>query len=216
MAAAVEAVLYDAVGTLIVPTRPVAGRHAGFGRRHGFDIADDDIARRFHAAFQAEEHADALDPSGRTDEARERRRWRNIVARVFTPQATSADGVDHVCEPLFDELWNYFADPDAWRPRTPVVERLRHDAAEGRTVGIASNFDARLLPIARHWMPEVEASRVFVSSLIGRRKPALGFFRACEARLGLRPEQIRLVGDDRRNDYEGARAAGWHVELISP
>jgi putative hydrolase of the HAD superfamily len=33
---------------------------------------------------------------------------------------------------------------------------------------------------------------------------------------GLDPGQVLLVGDDRVNDYEGARAAGLHAVLLDP
>lgn len=228
----IRAVLYDAVGTLFVLRRPAAEVYADVGRRHGRVRTTSEVARRLREAFAVEERLDAADALGRTDEARELRRWRNIVTRVFAASDAAAacldvDGPDVDCqvtdgpesdgpERLFDELWRYFAAPDAWRLREEVVERLRRDAAAGRTVGVASNFDARLVAVVRHWLPVVPAENIFVSSLLGRRKPAVEFFRLCEARLALRPEQLLLVGDDRRNDYDGARSAGWHAELVSP
>lgn len=212
----IRAVLYDAVGTLFVLRRPAAEVYADVGRRHGRARATSEVARRLREAFAVEERRDAADALGRTDEARELRRWRNIVTRVFAASDAAADGPESDGpERLFDELWRYFAAPDAWRLREEVVERLRRDAAAGRTVGVASNFDARLVAVVRHWLPEVPAENIFVSSLLGRRKPAVEFFRLCEARLALRPEQLLLVGDDRRNDYDGARSAGWHAELVS-
>jgi putative hydrolase of the HAD superfamily len=55
-----------------------------------------------------------------------------------------------------------------------------------------------------------------ISSEVGWRKPAAAFYREVCRRSGLEPEQILLVGDDRINDYEGARSAGLQAILLDP
>ena len=83
----------------------------------------------------------------------------------------------------------------------------------GTNVGVASNFDARLVDVIAAVLPEISADHVFASSLVGYRKPAIGFFRACERRLNLPPTAITLIGDDPANDVRGAEAAGWQADL---
>src|SRR5688572_9226412 len=93
----IRAVLFDAVGTVIYPDPPVAVAYACAGERFGVGIEPDEVRRRFAAAFARQEALDGESGAWRTSEARERERWRSIVAEVFP---TSADG-----EALFAALW---------------------------------------------------------------------------------------------------------------
>jgi putative hydrolase of the HAD superfamily len=79
---------------------------------------------------------------------------------------------------------------------------------------IGSNFDARLLAIARELPPLNQTHAIFVSSQLGFTKPSIEFFRAIEAELRLQPHELLMVGDDVTNDIEGANRAGWHSTLL--
>ena len=88
-------------------------------------------------------------------------------------------------------------------------EDERHTA--GYRLGIASNFDHRLLPIVQSFPELGGIHRTYVSAQLGSRKPAAAFFAAAAADLGLAPSQILLIGDDRTSDFQGALAAGWRL-----
>lgn len=201
----VRAVLFDAVGTLLVPRPPVAEVYHAHARRFGSSLGREEIARRFAAAFARQEAIDRA-AGDRTSEPRERERWRAIVAETIH-DANDADG-------LFDALWNHFALASHWRlfdDAPAAIARARDSAG---VVGMASNFDARLHGIVANMAGLAPIARVFVSSELGWRKPAAEFFRAIEAALGLRPEEILLVGDDVENDHRAAAAAGWRAVLV--
>jgi putative hydrolase of the HAD superfamily len=57
---------------------------------------------------------------------------------------------------------------------------------------------------------------VVVSAEVGWRKPAPAFFAELVRRSGVAAERILFVGDDRGNDYDGARAAGLRAVLLDP
>lgn len=202
------AVLFDAVGTLLRPVPCVADVYAAAGRRHGIDLSTAEVGRRFALAFARQEQIDRRWLAGRTSEPRELQRWRRIVRRVFGQVAA--------LEAIFAELWEHFGQPGSWQLDPAVGEVWRQLAAAGYVLGIASNFDGRLLDICRA-MPELAGCpHVFVSSQIGCKKPSRGFFRTIEQRLGLAGGQIMLVGDDLDNDYLAARTAGWQAVLLDP
>jgi putative hydrolase of the HAD superfamily len=214
-----HAILFDAVGTLIEPDPPVAAAYAAAGRHLGSRRSEEDILPRFRAAFARQERCDAADTAGSASEAGERARWQAIVGEVF----------DDVAEPeaLFEALWLHFAQPEHWRLMPGAADAVRRlaawqsDSPQGSTrqrggprlVGIASNFDARLERVCAELSP-LAGTRLFISSQLGHRKPHVAYFRAIESRLGLRPEQLLLVGDDLANDYQGALAAGWQAVLV--
>jgi putative hydrolase of the HAD superfamily len=201
----VRAILFDVVGTLLRPEPPFAAAYQAAARKFGIERSAADIETRFRDAFARQERLDARDREWRTDEARERRRWRQIVDEVFAPAA--------VPMALFEQLWRHFSRPEHWRAFDDARAACRRLAAAGCVLGAASNFDARLRAVlAGH--PELPLAHRFASSEVGFRKPGQQFFRAIERALDLPPGNLLLVGDDVENDYLGARAAGWHAVLL--
>jgi putative hydrolase of the HAD superfamily len=198
---AVQAVLFDAVGTLIFPRPPVADVYHAAGQRHGSRRDRLDVAERFAAAFAGYRDVDA------TDEAREQRRWRSIVGSVFADIPRGQDA-------LFLELWDHFALPGSWAVFDDVAPAWADLERRGIQVGIASNFDARLMPLCKSLAPLNRAAWLFYSSAIGWPKPAPPFFQYVQQTMNVSPGEILLVGDDQVADVDGARAAGWQAVLI--
>lgn len=200
----IKAVVFDAVGTTIMPEPPIAAAYAAAGEKFGSQLTLAEISDRFQRAFARQEAIDAA--AGQiTSEERERQRWEAIVGEVFA-EVASPD--------LFTFLWDYFADPVAWRIFPDVPDCWQQLEQQGYCLCVASNFDSRLESICRGLPPLDRCQHVFVSSLLGARKPGRAFFQAVQAKLQLPPEQILMVGDGRHNDYLAARAAGWPAVLV--
>jgi putative hydrolase of the HAD superfamily len=198
----IDVVLFDAVGTLFWPDPPVATAYRLAGAQFGCPLTEDTVRARFREAFCRE----FAQRTGPITEATERERWSAVVAAVF-PEATDSRA-------LFEHLWQHFADPAHWRLAASAKECLQAVLARGFTPGIASNFDGRLRGICgAHDLPIAER-RVFISSELGFAKPQPAFYRRVAERLQCGPEAILLVGDDRVNDYEAPRAAGWQARLL--
>jgi putative hydrolase of the HAD superfamily len=205
--ATTRAVFFDAVGTLLFPAQPVARTYADVARRHGSRLSEAEIRPRFRAAFARQE---ALDEAAgwRTDEDREKARWQAIVAEAI-PDADPGH--------CFPELWEHFSRPDAWTVNPDAADVLADLSGRSVTVGIASNFDARLIGLVEA-LPALAqvCGRCVVSSLVGWRKPAVEFFAVLAAVAKTEPGRIIYVGDDLRNDIEGATAADLRAVLFDP
>jgi putative hydrolase of the HAD superfamily len=200
----IQAIVYDAVGTLIHVQPSVASIYADIGRRFGSRLDAGEIGRRFRAAFARQDRLDQ-DAGWRTSGPREKERWRQIVAEVL----------DDVADPgCFAALFDTFAKPQTWRCDADAVDVLAHFHERGIRQAMASNFDSRLrgiietMPIA----PYLEST--IISSEIGWRKPAPEFFAHVAESLRLPAEAILFVGDDRVNDYEAASEAGMRAVLV--
>ena len=137
----------------------------------------------------------------------ERDRWHAIVAATFPEIAP--------CDAIFCRLWDHFAQPPSWRLYDDVPDCWQRLIEAGLHVGIASNFDERLLGIARGLPPLDRYDHAFISSQVGWRKPAPQFFRTIETATALSPHQLLLVGDDWESDNLGATAAGWHTIYLN-
>jgi putative hydrolase of the HAD superfamily len=203
----IRAVVFDGVGTLLFPRVPVSRTYMEFARRHGMELSEAEIRAAFGDAFARQESKDAQN-GWRTDEARERERWRAIVGEVLP----------HVdCDRCFADLWQYFGQAAAWAVNSDADAVLAHLANRGLTLGIASNFDARLAGILAK-LPELAnlRDRCVVSSTVGWRKPAREFFSAIAEVADCKPNSILYVGDDLRNDMHGATSAGLRATLFDP
>jgi putative hydrolase of the HAD superfamily len=197
----VKAVLFDAVGTLIYADPPVRAVYAAAASDFGVSLDEEAVERRFLKAFRKYNLAATGEMT--TSELAERDRWRAIVTSVFPEIAP--------CDAIFQRLWNHFAMPTSWRLYGDVTDCWRRLSDAGLQVGIASNFDQRLLGICHGLHPLDQFKHVFTSSRLGWRKPATQFFRAIETATDLKPNQLLLVGDDWDSDYLGATAAGWQA-----
>ena len=197
--------MFDAVGTLIYARPPVAQVYAAVGRRFGSRLTEAEVTTRFEAIFR---QAEAEDFAGdlKTSEWAEQQRWRRIVEKVL----------DDVTDPeeCFRELFEHFARPTAWCCFPDVQDVFGPILSRGVRVAIASNFDSRLLEIVGQLEPLCLCDRVLVSSQIGYRKPHEQFFRAVVSPLGGEASELVYVGDDRRNDLEGAEQAGMRAVLL--
>lgn len=203
----IASVFFDAVGTLIHPDPPAPTIYAEVGRRYGSRRTPAEIGPRFVQAFDRQERIDQTLGLA-VSEHREVERWRAIVTDVL----------DDVTDPeaCFQELFKHFAQPAAWRCPPEAEEVLKQMLQRGLILGLASNYDQRLRPVAAG-LPELAVIRhLAISSEIGWRKPAAEFFAAVCRLAGLPAERVLFVGDDPVNDYDGAAAAGLHAVLFDP
>ena len=135
-------------------------------------------------------------------------RWQAIVSEALP----AAGG-----EKCFAELWDWFSRPDAWKVSPQAAGVLTQLAGRGLTVGIASNFNARLFGLVDA-IPDLRLLRehCVISSAVGWRKPAREFYAAVAADAHQPVGAIACVGDDVQNDFEGAIAAGMRAILFDP
>ena len=205
----IEAVFFDAAGTLIAVNGSVGGIYARLAQAHGKTVAVADLEAGFGRAFAAA--PPMAFPGARAGEipALEKKWWRELVLQVFSPL-----GLFPAFGAYFDELYDFFAQPRAWRlyPDTrPALEALH---ARGVRLGVISNFDSRLfglldgLGIARFFDPTV------ISTRAGAAKPDTAIFSHALAHHGLAPEHAVHVGDSYEMDVLGAQAAGLQPVLI--
>ncbi len=198
----IRCVVFDAVGTVIFAQPAVADVYAAIGERHGSKRTQADISRQFRAVFPrllAEHNTRGVLP-GQTSEENEWQFWRDVVTTIF----------DDVEQPraCFQELWDHFARPVAWRCFDDVGPAISALTGRGYEIIIASNFDNRLHQVCEG-LPELrDVSCRVISSRVGFRKPSVRFFEATLAIVGCHEDEMLMVGDDFQNDVAAAQKAG--------
>jgi putative hydrolase of the HAD superfamily len=203
----IRAIAFDAVGTLIHPAPPAPVVYFQVGKRFGSRLSLPVITERFRAAFQQEEQRDRLNQF-HTSELREVTRWRTIVANVL----------DDLSDPdaCFQVLFEHFSRPSSWSCEPDTGRLFEPLKARGYRLAIASNYDQRLRSVLAGLPALRGIERLVISSEVGWRKPAAGFFAALCAALGTDPDETLHVGDDPINDYAGATSAGLAALVVDP
>ena len=212
----VRVILFDAVGTLLRPWPPVAETYHAAALRFGTKRTLQEVRQRFAVALRRYPAMGVVPitavgprPTGQrvpvtTSEPRESQRWRSIVSYVF-------DDIAAESQSLFQSLWEHFARSTSWQLFDDVLPVWKTLAADGYRLGLASNFDARLVSLCRSLPPLHTADYCFISSSLKYPKPHPRFYREIQHQLGLPAGQLLMVGDDRQNDFEAPRAAGWNA-----
>jgi putative hydrolase of the HAD superfamily len=190
----IRAVTFDVGGTLMAPWPSVGHVYARVATAHiGFSADPERITRQFVDAWRAR---------GEFDYSREG--WFELVRHSF-------HGVAEVSESLFIALYDSFSTHDAWRVYDDVIpcfEALRKGKIR---LGVISNWDTRLKPTLKSVGLHDYFEVITVSGEHGHNKPAREIFDTTAAALKLAPNEIFHVGDSQREDYRGARNAGFHA-----
>ena len=92
-----------------------------------------------------------------------------------------------------------------------ILSRL---VEQGIDVGVASNFDRRIVPLIKFHFPNIDSSQIFYSTDLGFAKPDVRFYKTIESRVVSYKKETSIrrfimIGDTFSTDYEAARRAGW-------
>ncbi len=204
----IEAVLFDAVGTLLAPAAPVAATYARVAAAHGLVVEREAIEGAFRRVFPAMAPMAFPDASPEAVPALERGWWRELVVRTFR-DASPTSAVDEV-DALFPALFDVFAAASAWRLRDGATAALDALRRRGRRSAVLSNFDHRLHGVLAELGLGGYFEFVLLPGEAGAAKPDPAIFQLALEKLGLPAPAVALVGDDERDDLEGATAAGLH------
>ncbi|MDX2314905.1 MAG: HAD-IA family hydrolase [Gammaproteobacteria bacterium] len=199
----IQAVTFDAAGTLIRVADPVGETYSRIARDMGASLSAAALDAAFRDVFPsmpAMAFPD-LDESGIVDA--ERAWWRDLVERVVR----HAGGIDEL-DSYFETLFRHYARACAWRVYPDSLRVLRSARARGLRVAVVSNFDSRLLPILRELGIEELTDGVVYSTGCGAAKPDRRIFDHAMDALGSTPETTLHVGDNLHADYHGASGAG--------
>lgn len=204
----IQAVYFDAVGTLLFPFPSPAEVYTLLAGKYGAELDLALVRKRIIQGYLLHEEADVASDWAASEEG-EWNRWLGIV-RHSLPEVNPI-------EACFAELWEHYRQPSAWRAHPETSEVFEALTRRGIRLGMGSNFDGRLGGLVRA-IPEMHpiADRCLISSLIGWRKPSRRFFTEVIRSAACPAEAILFVGDDVRNDYQGARESGLQVRLLDP
>ena len=112
---------------------------------------------------------------------------------------------------MFDRLWDHFARAEHWRVYEDVGPTFAELQNRGIVIALGSNFDSRIADVVAGHPTLALIDHCFWSTQLRASKPDLDFFHRIADQLSLDGAQLLMIGDDRVNDLEGARSAGWQA-----
>jgi dihydrofolate synthase / folylpolyglutamate synthase len=195
----IRAVTFDVGGTLIEPWPSVGDVYGQIAQKHGLHLSPQILNQRFAAAWKAKKNFSYT----KSD-------WSALVDETFAGLAGTRPSAS-----FFSELYEEFAGAAAWRIYEDVLPCLKRLRSGGIKLGAISNWDERLRPLLRALELDEYFDIIVISSQAGHHKPDPEIFRAAAQQLRVPPCSILHVGDSRREDFEGARAAGFQSVLLT-
>ena len=209
----VEAVVLDIDGTLCSLTDGVGAIYHELLRAQGLQSDPANLglaARRVWKSFR-DTYLNTSEQY-RTTHVREREVWLEFIRRVCGEANLTYGSSPQIVE----SIYNAFASR-AYRKIEPgAIEFLQRAQERGFLLVAASNNDERSKVTLKELCLEPFFSHVFVAGDLGWKKPSPHFYEALATRVGLRPENILHVGNDRELDVEGAIRAGFAAMLYAP
>ena len=206
-----EALLLDAMGTLIGLRRSVGHTYAELAADFGLTLEPAAIDRVFPRIYRQAPPLAFPGLEGNALRQAELDWWgERIGASVAAASQTRADELP---PGLVETLFERFADAALWQvyPEVPAcIERWRSRPLK---LAVVSNFDSRLPPLLADLGLAAALDALVVSSQVGAAKPDPAPFQRALQILQLEAHQVWHVGDSPEDEL-GARAAGIRCLMV--
>lgn len=208
----IKVMFFDAAGTLFHVKGSVGDVYLQYAAQYGV-LRSPDMVTKVNQAFkdafrQAPPPIFAVEQPEKLKQC-ERLWWFDIVHAVFY-RVGMFEGFDD----YFDEVYEAFSRAEAWEVYPEVPEVLQQLRSQGYEIGVISNFDTRFFDILRGLRLENYVDSVTISSLVGLAKPSPQIFQYALDQHVVEPEEAMHVGDDPKEDFEGATNAGLSGVLL--
>ncbi len=206
--ARIRAIVFDVGGTLIYPIDPIGETYARFASRHRVKLPIVATTAAFHEALKNS----APRPKGTIPSNGDDRTWWKQVVKASLPAQAFAESA--AFEAFFEEVYLYYAKPEAWGIYPEVFEVFESLRDRVMNLTVLSNWDGRLHSVLDgNGLGEFFSAR-FISAELGWEKPDPAIYRHVADVLNIPPHSLLSVGDDVRKDVEGPRKAGWQTVQI--
>ncbi len=194
----IEAVFFDAEGTLFVIYPSVGHVYARICKEHGLLVSPQEMERHFREVFATLRKKNfRLDPEGCFTY------WRQVFQETVR-RFGSLDDLDAA----FKKCYQAFASKENFRLNPGARESLTYLRKKGKKLALISNWDERLRALVADFGLEDLFEEIVISCEVGYAKPEPEIYLLTCRKLAVDPEKVLMVGDQLEEDVWAARKAG--------
>jgi putative hydrolase of the HAD superfamily len=146
--------------------------------------------------------------------AAERAWWRDLVRNVVGQCDLGAALAGERFDAFFADLYGHFTTSNAWVPYSDALPVLRRLKDRGLIVGLITNYDTRVYAVLDALGLSAFLHSVTIPALAGAAKPDPAIFEHALRLHELDARSAVYVGDEVRDDYEGAEGVGMTGVLV--
>ena len=208
MLSSYKAIFFDAGGTLFHPFPSVGRIYRETASRYGCQTAAEELEKKFVAGWLRRDGLSSL--AGHSSEKIEKEWWRGLVREIFSGPASVRE-----FETFFEELYETFGHPNAWRLYPGVIEVLEELKKRGKRLAVISNWDSRLFKLCEGLGVLPYFDFILASAVFGASKPGRKIFEEALSRTGVSAKDAVHIGDSYEDDVRGALGAGIEAILVN-
>lgn len=221
-------IFFDAVGTLFGVKGSVGEIYGAIARKYNVNACDQALNQAFIQNFTTAPKIAFPQVSPLEIPNYEYAWWYDIAKLTFSQVGAFEQFKDQDFDLYFEEMFKFFATPEAWYIYDDVIPNLEHiqklneklnqksnqDQSEKPKIelGIISNFDSRIHHVLENLGLAKYFASVTISTEVGAAKPDSLIFEAAIAKHlksnssnNSKVQTFWHVGDSLKEDYEGAR-----------
>jgi putative hydrolase of the HAD superfamily len=194
-------IFFDAVGTLFGVKGSVGQIYGTFARKFNVDTDYVALDQAFFQSFKIAPKMAFPDVERSLIPEYEYAWWHDIAKSTFMEVGVFEEFLDF--EEFFQDVYEFFAKPDAWYIYEDVIPVLESLHNQGIELGVISNFDHRLYPVLESLGLNKFFTSITISTEVGAAKPDSKIFQAAIAKHD--PDRnFWHIGDSFKEDYQGA------------
>ncbi|XP_038045433.1 haloacid dehalogenase-like hydrolase domain-containing protein 3 [Patiria miniata] len=204
-----KVITLDIHNTLMRVNQSTGQQYSRVALQHGVTLDPHILDKAFHSALgeQRAKHPNYGIHAGMSSSAW----WTDVVRKTFT---TSGYSNSEVVSKIASTLYEDFKKPMTWDIFPEVKSTLTSLNRLGVCLGVISNCDERLMEVLQATNLASHFAFILLSVYTEHEKPKPEMFRLALDRLRVQPEECLHVGDNIRQDYEGARAIGMDAVVV--
>lgn len=207
-------IFLDVGGTLLRANPSIGAIYSEVAAKHGIEVEAKVIEHNMRSEYfsrKGKERDKKGDDNHTLSAEKAKEFWHRLV-RIGLGEAADTPNFDTFFEDVFEE----FASAKRYRYFSEVEEALSGLEKAGHRIGIISNWDTRLRRVLNEMDQAKRFETIIISGEVGAEKPDPAIYdKAREMAGATNGERLLQVGDSRRDDYDGAIAAGFEARLLN-
>ena len=207
----IQAITFDVHNVLLTVRNGAPHQYARLARQHlGVESIDESLLRtNFIQAFRT---LNIKHPGyGVHTNITSRQWWTLLIDHTFKDYHLSSEQLNKLSPIIYDE----FAKGELW-VKHPEADEVLRELKPKKTLGVISNFDERLESLLEQHQLRQYFQFILTPRNCGMYKPQADIFNHAAKLAQVKSnEHLCHIGDDVKLDYQGGRAAGCHVLLLT-